>query len=472
MDIPTLARGLAERIGPDNILTDPLDRANYAYDASIYRAQPDLVVLPETPEQVAAAVRYAREQGVPIVGRGAGSSLAGGPIPVHGGIVVAMTRFNRIRAIDAANHRAVVEPGVSNLQLSDAVAPRGFFYAPDPGSKKVSTIGGNAATNAGGMHGVKYGITSHHVLGLEVVLTDGETVRVGGAVEDAPGYDLTGLFVGSEGTLGLITEVTVRLVRTPESVKTLLGVFDDLEPAGNAVSDIIAAGIIPACLEMMDRPVVAAVEAYAHANYPLDAEAVLLINVDGIEDQMERVLAEVERLCFQNGAREVRTARTAAESQALWAGRYAVGGAVGRVRCGCTDRWADEAVPRHKLPEMIRRVKAIGEAHNLVLAGVVAHAGDGNIHPLILVDERDANESASMDEAARQILAAAVELGGVITGEHGVGCDREKQEAMRLQFSPADLEFMRRIKQVCDPGEQMNPGKLFPPDYALAESAR
>ncbi|MGQ9625937.1 MAG: FAD-binding oxidoreductase [Anaerolineae bacterium] len=443
-------------VGEENVLTAPEELFLYEYDASLNRAQPEAVVLPGTAEEVAQVVKLCYREGIPFTPRGAGTNLSGGSVPIKGGVVIVTNRLNRVLEIDIPNQRAVVEPGIFNLDLQRALAKHGYLYAPDPASQKVSTMGGNVAENSGGPHCLKYGVTTNHVLGLEVVLPNGEIVHLGGKALDIPGYDLVGLMVGSEGTLGIVTKITVRIMRQPEAVKTMLVIFDDLETAGKAVSGIIAAGIIPATLEMMDNVTIKAVEKAVKAGYPLDAEAVLIIELDGLKDDMERVAGEILEICRAVGAREVKMARTPAERDQLWAGRRGAFGAVGSVHPYLV---CDGTVPRTKLPEVLRKVAKIGEKYGLEIANVF-HAGDGNLHPLILFDARDKEQEELVLRAGAEILAVCAEAGGTISGEHGIGID--KIQAMSLIFSPAEISAMRLAKEVFDPKNLCNPGKVLP----------
>lgn len=444
-------------VGEENVLTSPEDLLLYEYDASLDMARPDAVVLPGTAQEIAALVRLCNRENIPFTARGAGTNLSGGSVPYRGGLVIATTRLNRVLEIDIPNQRAVVEPGLFNLDLQKALARYGYLYAPDPASQKVSTLGGNVAENSGGPHCLKYGVTTNHVLGLEVVLPNGETVELGGKALDTPGYDLVGLLVGSEGTLGIVTRIVVRIMRQPEAIKTMLVIFDDLERAGRAVSNVIAAGIIPATLEMMDKIIIEAVETTIKAGYPLDAEAVLIIELDGLKDDMERVAEEIMDICHQAGAREVRVARTQAERDQLWAGRRGAFGAIGSVRPSYLV--CDGTVPRTQLPRVLRQVAEIGQKYGLVVANVF-HAGDGNLHPLILFDASQEGQAERVRQAGAEILTACVEAGGTISGEHGIGL--EKIKAMDLIFSPQDITAMRLVKETFDPQDLCNPGKILP----------
>jgi glycolate oxidase len=456
LDPETLA-DLQTAIGKDNVLVDPEDIFLYQYDASMDFATPDAIVLPGTGQEVADVVKLANRKNIPFTARGAGTNLSGGSVASQGGLVISTTRLSRIIELDIPNHRVVVEPGVFNLDVQKALAPHGYLYAPDPASQKVSTMGGNVGENAGGPHCLKYGVTTNHVLGLEVVLPDGEIVRFGGKALDTPGYDLVGLFVGSEGTLGIVTQLTLRIIRQPEAIKTMLVVFDSLESAGQAVSDVIAAGIIPATLEMMDNLIIRAVENSIQAGYPVEASAVLIVELDGLKDDQDRMADEVMQICYHAGAESVKVARTQEERDQLWTGRRGAFGAVGSVRPNYLV--CDGTVPRTMLPTVLRQVAEIGVEHD-VLIGNVFHAGDGNLHPLILFDARDAQETSRVERAALAILQACVDAGGTITGEHGVGL--EKLAGMGLIFSEADLQAMTWVKEGFDPAGLANPDKVLP----------
>ena len=450
---------LKEILGERHVLTDPADLLLYTYDASLHSGRPDVVVFPDSTEQVSQVIAYAHEQGIPVVARGGGTNLSGGSVPTRGGIVLVLSRMTRILEIDIPNQRAVVQAGLYNLSLQGALDPYGYLFAPDPASQKVATMGGTVGENAGGPHCLKYGVTTNHVLGLEVVLPDGQVIQLGGKAVDAPGYDLIGLLTGSEGTLGIVTTVTVRIMRQPEMIKTMLVVFDDLESAGQTVSDIIAAGIIPATLEMMDQLIIQAVEAATPAGYPTDAEAVLIVELDGLADGMDRHADQITRICQENGARDVRVARDAAERDALWAGRRGAFGAVGRIKpCYLVN---DGTVPRTALPAVLRQVKEIGERYALPV-GNVFHAGDGNLHPLILFDPAEEGVRALVEEAGAEIMKVCVDAGGTITGEHGVGL--EKIHGMPLIASEQVITAMRWVKDGFDPWGLTNPDKILPAD--------
>jgi glycolate oxidase len=444
-------------VGPDGVLYTLPHLMVYAYDASLYQAQPEAVVLPRTTGEVSAIVRLAHQEKVPVVARGSGTNLSGGSIPAAGGIVIHFSRMNRILEIDLENQRAVVEPGVFNLDLQNALSTYGYLYAPDPASQKVSTLGGNFAENSGGPHCLKYGVSTNHILGAEVVLPNGEVLWMGGKACDSPGYDLLGLLVGSEGTLAIATKLILRIIRRPEAIQTLLAIFNSLEAAGDTVSAIIGAGIIPATLEIMDRLIIKAVEESIQAGYPLDAEAVLIIELDGIQNGMDELAERIMEICRQNRVREVKKAGSEAERMKLWAGRKGAFGAVSRLRPNYLV--ADGTVPRTKLPEVLRKVVEIGKHYNLLI-GNVFHAGDGNLHPLILFDARNEEELRRVHLAGPAILKACTEAGGTISGEHGIGA--EKIPEMSLIFSPEEMEVMRRVKTAFDPEGIFNPGKILP----------
>jgi glycolate dehydrogenase FAD-linked subunit len=412
-------------------------------------------------------VRLCRRDGVPIVPRGSGTGLIGGAMATRGGVMVSMTRMTRILEVDLPNRCATVEPGLVNLWLSDVTRPQGYYFAPDPSSQMVSSLGGNAATNAGGPHCLKYGITVNHVLGLEVVTGAGELVWLGGKTRERPGYDLAGVMVGSEGTLGLVTALVVRLTHVPEGVKTVLASFSSVEDASEAVSAIIADGIIPAALEMLDEVMVRAIEEGVGAGYPKDAAAVLLIELDGPQAEIEAQSQRVEEICRAHLALEIRVARDDTERALLWKGRKEAAGVVGRL----TPAWLlqDAVVPRSKLPQIMREMLAISARHRLVFANVF-HAGDGNLHPIICYDDRVPDELVRAKLANEELLQACLALGGSVTGEHGVGLD--KVSSLPLQFAPADLDFMARLRRVFDPDSIMNPDKLLPSHPACGEGFR
>ena len=439
------------------VLSASDDLMLYEYDALSSVRQPDAVVFPSTTEQVVAIVKLAAGANVPLVPRGAGTGLSGGAVASQGGIVVSFSRMKRILEIDLENQRARVQPGVVNLDLSLEVSDDGYYFVPDPSSQKACTMGGNVAENSGGPHTLAYGVTTNHVLALEVVLPNGEVIHTGAPFPDRPGYDLTGLLVGSEGTLGIVTEITVRLCRKPEAVKTLLAVYNRVLDATRTVAAITARGITPAALEMMDGFTLRAVEQATHAGYPLDSAAVLLIEVEGLVESAEESAGEIEAVCRECQARQVRHAQTAEERDLLWKGRKNAFGALGRISPNYYVQ--DGVIPRTRLPEMLEYIEQIGTRHRLRI-GNIFHAGDGNLHPLLMFDARDAGQSKRVLEAAGEIISKCAEMGGSITGEHGVGI--EKNELMPLIFSSDDLEMMRRVKNVFNPAQSFNPGKVLP----------
>ena len=464
MAIDKLVRALRQITGDRYVLIEKEDVIVYEQDGSIFQVMPEIVVLPANVEEVAAVVKAAKIANVPIVPRGSGTGLAGGAVPAEGGIILSLTRLNRILKIDLQNRIAVVEPGVINVDVSKAVAKDGFFYAPDPSSQAACSIGGNVANNSGGPHTLAYGVTTNHVLGLEVVLDDGTIVWLGGEVPDMPGYDLCGVFVGSEGTIGVVTKVIVRLMRVRESVRTLLAIFDQMDYATQTVVDITGAGIIPAALEIMDRTTIEAVERGAPVGFPLDAEAVLIVEMEGLSEHTERAIKLAREICERDGAREVKLAADEAERQRLWKGRKGAFGAMGVLAPNYYVQ--DGVVPRSKLPEMMRRVAAISKEFNLRIANVF-HAGDGNLHPNLLFDMRSPGEFDRVVEAGAATLRACIELGGSITGEHGVGL--EKKAYIGLLFSDADLDAMTRVRRALDPDSRFNPAKLFPTPASCGE---
>jgi glycolate oxidase len=458
---------LRAAVGNPYVLVEKEDVIVYEQDGSIFQVMPEIVVLPGNVEEVCAVVKAAKRAGVPIVPRGSGTGLAGGAVPAEGGIVLSLARLDRILKIDLENSVAIVEPGVINIDVTKAVSKDGFFYAPDPSSQNACSVGGNVANNSGGPHTLAYGVTTNHVLGLEVVLDDGQIVWLGGEVPDTPGYDLCGIFVGSEGTMGIVTKAAVRLMRARESVRTLLAIFDQMDPATQTVVDITSAGIIPAALEMMDRTTIEAVETGSPVGFPRDAEAVLIVEVEGLCEQTERSMQLVREICARNGAREVRLAKDEAERQLLWKGRKGAFGAMGVLAPNYYVQ--DGVVPRSRLPEMMRRIAAISEQFKLRIANVF-HAGDGNLHPNILFDMRASGEFERVVEAGAATLRACIELGGSITGEHGVGL--EKKAYIGLLFNETDLAAMKRIRAVFDPEGRFNPAKLFPTPAACGEVGR
>ena len=422
-----------------------------------FRVTPEAVVLPCSATEVQGVVRICARERIPFVARGSGTGLSGGALPVEGGIVIGLARMNRILDVDIANQRVVVEPGVFNLQVTQRVAPHGYYYAPDPSSQQVCTIGGNVAENAGGAHCLKYGFTVNHILGLEVVLPDGEIVHLGGATLDSPGYDLRGVFVGAEGTLGIATKITLRVIRRPEAVQTLLAAFRSTDDAGAAVSAIIAAGILPAAIEMMDPLSIAAAEAAVHAGYPLEAGALLLVEVDGPSAEVEELTAAVASICEQCGAWEVRAAQSADERVLMWKGRKAAFAAMGRISPDYIVQ--DGVIPRTALPAVLTEIEKLSQKRGLRVANVF-HAGDGNLHPLVLFDRRIPGQSEQAEELSGEIVKLCVRAGGSITGEHGVGA--EKRHYMPAMFSEPDMETMQRVRCAFDPQHLANPQKIFP----------
>jgi glycolate oxidase len=462
-----LINELCAIVGDRYVLVEKEDVIVYEQDGSIFQVMPEIVVLPGDVEQVAAVVRVAKSANVPIVPRGSGTGLAGGAVPAEGGIILSLARLDRIVKIDLQNRIAIVEPGVINIDVTKAVAKDGLFYAPDPSSQAACSIGGNVANNSGGPHTLAYGVTTNHVLGVEVVLDDGKIVWLGGEVPDTPGYDLCGIFVGSEGTLGIVTKVIVKLMKTREAVRTLLAIFDEMDVATRTVVDITSAGIIPAALEMIDRTTIEAVETGAPVGFPRDAEAVLLVEVEGLIEHTERSIKLVRDICARSGAREVRVAKDETERQLLWKGRKGAFGAMGALAPNYYVQ--DGVVPRSQLPEMMRRIAAISKEFNLRIANVF-HAGDGNLHPNILFDMRAPGELDRVIEAGAATLRACIELGGSITGEHGVGL--EKKAYIGLLFNELDLEAMTRVRRAIDPDGRFNPAKLFPTPISCGEMRR
>ena len=454
---------LRQIVGKENVLDSDVDLQLYKYDAYLEERRPDVVVFVHSTEEVAGVVRTCNKYGVPFVPRGGGTNLSGGTIPYKGGVVIEMIRMSQILEVDRANLRARVQPGLFNLELGTHLAPLGYQYLPDPASQKAATLGGNVAENSGGPHCFKYGVTTNHVMGLTLVLPDGEVAKIGGKSPDVPGYDLPGVFVGSEGTLGICTEVVVRIVHLPEGVKTLLAIYDSIEEGSETVSAIVAAGMVPATLEMMDQLVITAVEESMHCGFPLDCATVLIIEVDGLKDDLEQQARAITDLCRAHGAREVRVAKDEAERAALWAGRRGAFGAVARITPSYLV--CDGTVPRTALPKVLRKVAEVAKKYNLQIPNVF-HAGDGNLHPLILFDWRDAEQKARVMKAGMEILELCVEMGGTISGEHGVGL--EKIDAMRLVHGDAEIRSQLRVKKAFDPRNLANPGKMFP----LPEEAR
>ncbi|MEX0586855.1 MAG: FAD-linked oxidase C-terminal domain-containing protein [Pirellulales bacterium] len=455
---PALVDQLRQAVGNDGVLTARSDLVVYECDGFVIeKNSPDVVVFPRTTEQVAQIVRLANQYDVPFLPRGAGTSLAGGCLPVGGGLMIVLTRMREIVEINLRDRYALVQPGVVNVWLTNALRGTGYHYAPDPSSQGACTIGGNVATNSGGPHTLKYGVTVNHVLGVEAVMSDGRVVHFGGPAEDPLGLDLVGTLVGSEGTLAIVTKVYVRLTRDPQGCRTLLAIFESVEDATNTISEIIAAGIIPAALEMMDQGILAAVEAAFHFGFPLDAKAILLIEVDGLEAGLDRQRDRIIELCHKCRAREVRQAKDEKERRLLWKSRKQAFGAVGRLSPSyCTQ---DGVVPRTKLPHILKRIYEIGAKYDLRVVNVF-HAGDGNIHPIVLFDERDASQVERALRVSGEILDECIACGGSVTGEHGIGV--EKINFMSKVFSPEALDAMRRLRDAFNPLGRLSPGKMLP----------
>ena len=463
--IPTAAKQeLIAVTGPRGLLDRPEDLMLYEYDGGVETGRPDVVVFPRSSQDVVAIVKAAHRHGVPIVGRGAGTGLSGGSIPVEGGIVVVFSRMNRILAIDLENERAVVEPGVVNLDVTLAVEGRNYFFAPDPSSQKACTIGGNVAENASGAHTLAYGVTGNHVLGLEAVLPDGTLFTTGGKELDLPGYDLTGFLTGSEGTLALVTKAVLRLMRKPECVRTALAIYNAAEDAGQTVTRITASGITPVAVEMLDGVMLRMVEEATHAGYPMDAAAVLLIEVEGLREAVEEQIEQVREACLGSRAREFRVAQSAGERELLWKGRKNAFGAVGRV--SPTYYVQDGVVPRTQIAPTLRYIRQVAEECGLTISNIF-HAGDGNMHPIILFDARRAGDLEKAKAAGARILRHCIAVGGTITGEHGVGM--EKNELMGELFGAETIELLRAFKMLFDPACRFNPGKILPTGRGSAE---
>ncbi len=442
----------------EGTISEPLRLRPYETDGlAAYRQPPLAVVLPTSTEQVAAVLRYCHLNGVRVVPRGAGTSLSGGALPLADAVVIGLMRMNRILEVDYADRLAVVEAGVTNLGITNHVAGDGFFYAPDPSSQLACMIGGNVMMNSGGAHCLKYGVTANNLLGLTFVTIEGEVVRIGGRHLDAQGYDWLGLITGSEGQLGLVTEVTVRILRGPEGARAMLAAFKGTDIAGAAVDAIIGSGIIPVALEFMDKPCIHACEAFAHAGYPLDAEAMLIIEVEGSVAEQDALLARIKEICARFDPISLKVAETAEESLAIWKGRKGAFGAVGRISPDYL--CMDGTIPTGELPHVLRRIGEMSEQYGLKVANVF-HAGDGNLHPLIMFDANDPDSFRRAEAFGADILTLCVEVGGCLTGEHGVGV--EKRDLMRVQFTPAELDQQRALKAAFDPAWLLNPAKVFP----------
>jgi glycolate oxidase len=445
-------------LGPGGVVHEREELRSYECDGLMnYRVVPDLVVLPESAEQVQQVVKLCHDEGMPFVARGSGTGLSGGALPVESGVLIVLSRMRRIIEVDIPNQRVCVEPGVINIRVSEAVAEHGYYYAPDPASQIVSSIGGNLAENSGGVHCLKYGFTTNHVMGAEVVLPDGEMVHIGGGkAPDASGYDLLGAFVGSEGTLGIATKIWLRIVRKPEAVRTLLAAFEGIEEAGDAVSGIIGSGIVPAAIEMMDSLCIEAVEAAVHPGFPR-AGAVLIVELDGPEAEVESHFERTVAICEENGAAEIRIAEDDAERATFWKGRKAAFAAMGRIS---NDYYVqDSVVPRTELGATLKEISALGEKHGMRIANVF-HAGDGNLHPLVLYDNNVPGEAERAEELAGEIVLTCLRHGGSLTGEHGIGQDKKKY--MPKMFTESDLDTMQLLRCAFDPHHLCNPGKVFP----------
>ena len=460
-----LVRALRGILPPESLLVDAEDLRPFECDGlSVYRQLPMVVALPETIEQVQSIMRLCHDWQVPVVARGAGTGLSGGALPLDNGVLLSLAKFRNILNIDADNAIATVQPGVRNLAISEAAAAFGMYYAPDPSSQIACTIGGNVAENSGGVHCLKYGLTVHNILMLKVVTAEGELLTIGAETLDSPGYDLLALMTGSEGMLGVIVEVTVKLLDRPERAQVVLAAFDDVVKAGEAVGSIISAGIIPAGLEMMDRLAIQAAEDFVHAGYPRDAEAILLCELDGTHAEVSEYIMAVRSILSECGATEVRTAADEAERQLFWKGRKSAFPAVGRI---CPDYYCmDGTIPRRQLPHVLRRISEMSAEYGLAVANVF-HAGDGNLHPLILFDANKAGELERTEEFGSSILQLCVEVGGTITGEHGVGI--EKIDQMCVQFRSAELAQFHAVKAAFDPTGLLNPGKAVPTLHRCAE---
>jgi glycolate oxidase len=463
-----IASALRDIVPGEGVIVDEDELRPYESDGlTAYRQLPLIVVLPETTEQVSQVLRYCYDNDVKVVPRGAGTSLSGGALPLADGVILGLGKFKKIIEIDYDNRCAVVQPGVTNLGITDAVSDNGFYYAPDPSSQIACTIGGNIAENSGGVHSLKYGLTTNNVLGLELVMMDGEVVRIGGKHLDSDGYDLLGLLTGSEGLLGVVTEVTVRILRAPETARALLIGFTSNEAAGACVAGVIGAGIIPGGMEMMDRPAIQAAEAFVQAGYPLDVEALLIVELDGPETEVDYLIGEVERIAGENGAVSIRISESEDERASFWAGRKAAFPAIGRLS---PDYYCmDGTIPRGRLPEVLTRMAALSSQYGLRVANVF-HAGDGNLHPLILYDANIPGELENAEAFGADILRLCVEVGGVLTGEHGVGV--EKRDLMGTMFTEDDLKQQQRVKCAFDPTSLLNPGKVFPTLHRCAELGR
>jgi len=463
-----IAAALREIVPGEGVITEEAERRAYESDGlTAYRQLPMIVVLPETTEQVSEILKYCNDNNVRVVPRGAGTSLSGGALPLEDGVLLGLGKFNRVLEVDFDNRCATVQPGVTNLGVTQAVQHKGFYYAPDPSSQIACTIGGNIAENSGGVHCLKYGLTTNNVLGLELVMIDGEIIRLGGKHLDSKGYDILGILTGSEGLLGVVTEVTVRILRSPETARALLIGFPSSEQAGQCVSDTIGAGIIPGGMEIMDGPAIQAAEDFVHAGYPVDCQALLIVELDGPETEVDYLIEQVREVAEQNQAQSIRVSENEEERQRFWAGRKAAFPAIGRIS---PDYYCmDGTIPRHQLPHVLKRMNEMSEHYGLRVANVF-HAGDGNLHPLILYDANEPGELEKAEDFGADILKLCVEVGGVLTGEHGVGV--EKRDLMGTMFSEDDLKQQQRLKCAFDPQSLLNPGKVFPTLHRCAELGR
>jgi len=462
-----IIKDLEALIGIDSVISEEEGRRAFEADAlTAYRQAPLAVALPRSTQDVSKVLRYCHQNGVRVVPRGAGTSLCGGALPTADAIVIGTSRMNRVIETDFINRTITVESGITNLAITEAVSAEGFFYAPDPSSQLACTVGGNLAMNSGGAHCLKYGVTTNNVLGIKMVLIDGEIVEIGGAFPDAEGYDFLALVVGSEGQFGIVTEATLKIVPRPESARPVMLGFSSCEAAGQCVAAIIGSGIIPVAIEYMDRPAIAVCEAYAKAGYPLDVEALLIVEVEGYEDETTRLLRDIVDIARTFDPQVVEASTSAEHSARIWKGRKAAFGAMGRI----SDYYCmDGTIPLARLPEVLSRIAQICAEHRLKVANVF-HAGDGNLHPLILYNANDQDESNRAELAGAEILKLCVAVGGCLTGEHGVGI--EKRDLMEVQFSPSDLAVQMRIKSVFDPGWLLNPGKVFPLSVLEASGER
>jgi len=461
--------GALRRIVPgEGVIASEAERRAYESDGlTAYRQLPMVVVLPSRVQEVSAVLRYCQEHGVKVVPRGAGTSLSGGALPLADGVLLGMAKFNRILDIDYDNRCVVAQPGVTNLAITQAVEKAGFYYAPDPSSQIACSVGGNVAENSGGVHCLKYGVTTNNILGIEMVLMDGEVVRLGGKHLDVGAYDVLGVMTGSEGLLGVVTEVTLRILPKPTTARALLIGFATTEDAGRCVAAVIGAGIIPGGMEMMDRPAIHAAEAFVNAGYPLDVEALLIVELDGPPPEVDHLIGRIESIARDHHAREIRISRDEAERLAFWSGRKAAFPAVGRIS---PDYYCmDGTNPRARLAEVLARIRALSERHGLAVANVF-HAGDGNLHPLVLYDANEPGQVERAEAFGVDILKLCVEVGGVLTGEHGVGV--EKRDLMGTMFDEGDLAHQQRLKCAFDPDGLLNPGKVFPQLHRCAELGR